>query len=243
MSVRARGGIPTALTIMLALMAATIVVIAPTGKAAASGTPASGDVVPNELLVGFADGTTGASQRALVAQAGGELTDRLPALDGAVVEAGDPADVAQRLRDRSQVAYVEPNYVMRTSKIPNDNGFEEQWALRNSGQLGGQAGADIGATAAWDVTTGNGVTMAVVDTGVDYQHPDLDGNIWHNPVRSSTESTTTTTATSTTRTAWTSSTTTPTPTTTPGTAPTSAASSPRRATTAAAPWVSTGTRS
>ena len=162
-------------------MAATTVAIAPTGNAAASGTPTSGDVVPNELVVGFADGTAGSKQRALVEQAGGELTDRMPALDGAVVEAGDPVEVAQRLRDRPQVAFVEPNYVIRASKVPNDSGFEEQWALHNSGQLGGQTGADIGATAAWDVTTGSGVTMAVVDTGVDYQHPDLDANIWHNP--------------------------------------------------------------
>ena len=67
--------------------------------------------------------------------------------------------------------FVEPNYVLSASRIPNDRSFAEQWGLRNLGHFDGKAGADIGATTAWDVTIGSGVTVAVVDTGVAYQAP------------------------------------------------------------------------
>ena len=53
------------------------------------------------------------------------------------------------------VDFVEPNYVLRANRIPNDRGFGEQWGLRNLGHFDGKVGADIAATAAWDVTTGS----------------------------------------------------------------------------------------
>jgi len=64
---------------------------------------------------------------------------------------------------------------------PNDPGFGSQWDLNNTGQSGGTAGADIHATQAWRSTTGSAKTVvAVIDTGVDYNHPDLYQNIWIN---------------------------------------------------------------
>lgn len=84
------------------------------------------------------------------------------------------------------VEYAEPNYIVRKTAVPNDSFFDDQWALRNIGQsvsgTRGSIGADIGATVAWNRHTGNGsVTVAVLDTGIDYLHPDLAANIWHNP--------------------------------------------------------------
>jgi subtilisin family serine protease len=64
---------------------------------------------------------------------------------------------------------------------PNDPSFSSQWDLSNTGQFGGTPGADIHATQAWSVTTGSAATVvAVIDTGVDYDHPDLYQNIWIN---------------------------------------------------------------
>jgi|GEM_PF-445569 len=84
------------------------------------------------------------------------------------------------------VEYAEPNYIARKAVIPNDTSFNLQWALRNTGQnvngVSGTAGADIGAVTAWDSHTGtSNVVVALLDTGIDYNHPDLADNIWSNP--------------------------------------------------------------
>lgn len=70
----------------------------------------------------------------------------------------------------------------KQTKRPNDPNFDELWALHNTGQSGGKKGVDIGATKAWTITTGEPVVCAVLDSGVDYNHPDLKNNIWHNQV-------------------------------------------------------------
>jgi subtilisin family serine protease/subtilisin-like proprotein convertase family protein len=77
---------------------------------------------------------------------------------------------------------VEPDYVVSLDRTPNDPGLGSQWGLTNTGQSGGVAGDDIGAAAAWNAQTGTGNTIvAVIDTGVDYTHPDLAANMWRNP--------------------------------------------------------------
>jgi subtilisin family serine protease len=84
------------------------------------------------------------------------------------------------------VRYVEPNYIYHTTVIPNDTNFGSLWGLNNTGQtISGQIGipdADIDAVEAWDVTTGStNIVVGVIDTGVDYNHPDLAQNIWSAP--------------------------------------------------------------
>jgi subtilisin family serine protease len=57
-----------------------------------------------------------------------------------------------------------------------------EWGLQNNGENGGIVHADIDAVAAWSITTGSSsVVVGVVDTGVDYTHPDLKANIWSAP--------------------------------------------------------------
>ena len=90
------------------------------------------------------------------------------------------------LQHNPNIAYVEPNYLLHLAGTPNDALYAQLWGLKNTGQTaGGQpgfAGSDINAEAAWNVTTGsNSIVVGVVDTGVDYTHPDLAANIWNNP--------------------------------------------------------------
>lgn len=66
--------------------------------------------------------------------------------------------------------------------LPNDPMFKDQWALSNVGQNGGKKDADIAAIKAWLKTQGSEtVVVAVLDSGVDYTHPDLISNIWLRP--------------------------------------------------------------
>lgn len=79
------------------------------------------------------------------------------------------------------VDYVELNRYQTMMRLPNDELFHKQWSLRNTGQTGGTPGADIHATAAWDTETGGReIIVAVIDSGVDYTHPDLARNVWIN---------------------------------------------------------------
>ena len=90
-------------------------------------------------------------------------------------------DVLEELNNDPRVAYAEPDYVLSIGVIPNDPGFSSLWGFDNTEQTGGTADADIDAPEAWDIQTGSAnVTIAVVDTGVDYTHPDLVANMWIN---------------------------------------------------------------
>ena len=83
------------------------------------------------------------------------------------------------------VEHAEPNYLIFADvTIPTDTDFNELWGLNNTGQkvngTNGKPDADIDAPEAWDVTTGSSnVIVAVVDSGVDINHPDLQANIYY----------------------------------------------------------------
>jgi len=82
------------------------------------------------------------------------------------------------LRSDPAVRVVEPNYEIRGFAAPNDPRFGEQYALHNTGQTGGTPDADIDAPEAWDIATGSrDIIVAVLDSGVDYNHDDLRDNI------------------------------------------------------------------
>ena len=98
----------------------------------------------------------------------------------------DVTTMVSELAGRDDVLYAEPNYIVTAIDIPNDLRFGELYGLQNTGQpiLGrpGTPGADISAVPAWDITTGSQANVAtVVDTGIDYNHPDLADNVWSAP--------------------------------------------------------------
>ena len=79
------------------------------------------------------------------------------------------------------VLYAEPNYIVKALVVPNDPSFGDLWGLHNIGQAGGTNDADTDAPEAWGITTGSSdVVVAVIDTGVDYNHQDLSENMFRN---------------------------------------------------------------
>ncbi len=88
------------------------------------------------------------------------------------------------LRGTGRFDYVEPDFVRKLNVAPTDAYYTNGslWALQNTGQNGGAPGADMGATPAWDITTGStNVIIAVIDTGIRYTHQELAAQIWRNP--------------------------------------------------------------
>lgn len=90
--------------------------------------------------------------------------------------------VMEQLNLDPRVEYAEPNYIVTTCASPDDPDLSLLWGLDNNGQTGGTPDADIDAIGAWDIETGsNDIVIAVIDTGVDYNHEDLAANMWLNP--------------------------------------------------------------
>jgi len=96
------------------------------------------------------------------------------------------SSVIKALAQNPNIEIVEPNYIYRINKTPNDPMLNQLWGMLNVGQADadqqvGVAGTDINAIKAWDVETGSSKTIiAVIDTGVDYTNPDLAPNMWTN---------------------------------------------------------------
>jgi len=90
-------------------------------------------------------------------------------------------EAIERLKSHQAIEYVEPDYRVSIASIPNDPRFEDLWGLNNEGQTGGTVDADIDAPEAWSISTGSrDIVVGVIDTGVDYSHPDLAANAWVN---------------------------------------------------------------
>jgi subtilisin family serine protease/subtilisin-like proprotein convertase family protein len=93
-----------------------------------------------------------------------------------------PKDALKKLRTNPSVLYAEPDYIVSAAVMPDDTRFAELWGMHNTGQTGGTSDADIDAPEAWDISVGTrDIVVGVIDTGVDYNHPDLVANMWTNP--------------------------------------------------------------
>ncbi|MCU0961970.1 MAG: S8 family serine peptidase [Pirellulaceae bacterium] len=145
------------------------------------------DYAEDRILVRFADAHDAAADallgQLLIGAAADRAFDILPGLHQVRLPRGVSVEAAlETFRDNPHVLYAEPDYRLHIDSLPNDPLFAQLWGMDNTGQTGGTADADIDAVEAWQVTTGSGQTVvAVIDTGVDYNHVDLAPNLWRNP--------------------------------------------------------------
>ena len=94
----------------------------------------------------------------------------------------DIDSILEKLNKHPLIDVAEYNYIYTINQTPNDPSYSSLWGLHNIGQDSGTDDADIDAPEAWDKQTGSKSTVvAVIDTGVDYTHPDLAQNMWTNP--------------------------------------------------------------
>lgn len=156
-----------------------------------------------EALVRFRPGVSDETIQAIAARFGDSVEDEIESVSGLVaVDDHDGVSAGQVVSEYAalpEVEYAEANEVIRTEPLdpaglrsrfvssvpsggPNDPLLSDQWGLINTGQREGKDKADIGALAAWAKTHGSAkVVVAVLDSGVDYTHQDLAGNMWHRP--------------------------------------------------------------
>ncbi len=140
--------------------------------------------VPGEYVVKFKNAAV-ASGRPINAK------ERLFLVKRPIIELQDSA--LRTMNSNPQIAFAEPNYIYRvlggSTVLPNDTELGNLWGMVNNGQMTdgdmgpmqGKAGVDIDATRAWQIETGSrDVLVAVIDTGVNWSHPDLIDNIFTN---------------------------------------------------------------
>lgn len=158
------------------------------------------EYVPGEVLVRMAPGLKADSLESFAADYGAKVkchfdvpANMLAAIGGEMMslslpESLDVAGALAAMRRDPRVAVAESNDILHAvvdhpePVTPND--LDGQlWGLSNTGQDGGIAGVDCKASLAWNISTGTneGPVVAVIDTGVDFEHRDLRNNIWRNP--------------------------------------------------------------
>ncbi len=152
----------------------------------------------NRVLVRFKAGLTRNAKKLKREQYGGRQVLRsfrsFPDIELIAVDTESRDQVLRRLNADPDVLYAEPDYPLELFEIPNDPSFARHWSLHNTGQsVSGDfchsrslPEADIRVADAWNVWTGDPeFRIAIIDTGINYVHPDLRDNVWTNPGESS----------------------------------------------------------
>ena len=157
-------------TLLLAVLGAGVATATTHAEVAAPNWSAPHQV--GQLIIRVSDDLGGPAESRLT-RAGLRVIRTIPALDLAVVEprSDSAAMAAATLLDSGIAEWVEPNYTFQLDLAPNDPHYAYQVPYLDR----------INVEAAWDLTVGRSeIIVAVLDTGVDKTHPDLQGGFWTN---------------------------------------------------------------
>jgi len=146
------------------------------GKKTSIDSQSSGEFVKGRIIIGYEDSKSSKGYEAieaLVKKYGLSILYKDDDLKFAVVkvEEGKELEMINKVKNEPGVVYAEPDYIVHVTSIPNDPYWPDQWALTR-----------IKCPKAWERCTGSkDIVVAILDTGVDYEHEDLSANMWHNP--------------------------------------------------------------
>jgi thermitase len=158
----------SAVSLLMALLFAVV-----SGQSTATNQAAPMPFRPGGVLVKFKLEAVAAEVQAVLSRRGLSVEREIPTLGlkSLAVLPGQELATIESLRRDPSVEYAEPDYRAAVAIVPNDAYWDKQWAP-----------AKIGAPAAWEITTGSPeIIIAVLDTGIKLDHPDLATKIWTNP--------------------------------------------------------------
>ncbi len=146
--------------------------------------PPKPEIIPGQIIIKYKPTIAMTSTVSIAAELGLTSIKGISRLKAVVykIPAGKTLEqVLEECKGRSEIEYAEPNYRVYALDIPNDPDFSKLWGLHNTGQTGGKVDADIDAPEAWNKAKGNkSIVVGIIDTGIDYTHPDLAANMWKN---------------------------------------------------------------
>lgn len=145
-------------------------------------TPKDTQVV-GQIIVKFKSGTTRAQQEEHLKQYNASIIKPIDGINYTVIKvtSGQENETIEKMKNDPFIEKALPDYTSHATFVPNDENYDLQYMFKNIGQpvnnIPGTPGADINVEPAWDVTKGAGIKVAVLDSGIDLNHPDLAGKI------------------------------------------------------------------
>jgi len=149
--------------------------------------------VPGELIVKFKKDNTSAKANHLATKMQAKMLETMPGLELELWKIDqnnamlNVMDLVEQYKDHPDIEYIEPNYYysIMDNGTADDPDFIKQWSLNNTGEdidsNTAVVDADVNALEAWDIqSTSPNIVVGILDTGVDWRHPDLINNIWQN---------------------------------------------------------------